>query len=256
MDLNMRLDMLNINNFMLGGTGSNSGDPQAAPPGSGGGGAGDARGPHQRVPSSTAASYMNGGGDGGGGGVVSSSLFQSPPRSTPDASDFDFCVASGPGGGWPTSPIFTTSTSTVAFGDHPHSHHHQQHHHQPPPRLRSESTSALLNPFLSPPPPLPTTSVSSALQQNRFVDLDAASSSMSPPEFLSKLRSQLAMASNQQQQQQQQQPAPISPPTADQASLDRDLEQTEPAEDQHPSPKSAAGGDNDSSNTSNTEVGD
>ncbi|VDD77146.1 unnamed protein product [Mesocestoides corti] len=197
-ELNMRLDLMNPNgpySYMLGaGVGADA-------DGRGGG--------HQRAPTG----YMNGVGGGGGGGYGESgggggggagSLF--PPRST-DA-DFDF----GGGGGWPTFPT-TSASPSVVFSDH---HHHQQQQQQHHHRLRSDSTSAVLNVLLNtredkapihPPPP----------HLQRFdtgvVDLEAASNSLSPPEFLSKLRSQLAMAGSNIGSTQQ--PAPISPPSRD-----------------------------------------
>ncbi|KAL5106271.1 Macoilin [Taenia crassiceps] len=199
-DLHMRLDMMNPNspfNIIL------ASDASSGPDGRGGG--------HPR----TSTSFLNTTSAGGGSG---SSLF--PPRSTDN--DFDF----GGGSGWPPFPTSSAATS-VAFSEH-HQHQQQQQQH----RLRSESTSAVLNVLMSaredkstiqpplPPPP--------RFDTNAEVDLEVASSSLSPPEFLSKLRTQLAMAGaangpppqpqpppQPPQRAPQQQPAPISPPSRD-----------------------------------------
>ncbi|VDK36066.1 unnamed protein product [Taenia asiatica] len=201
-DLHMRLDMMNPNspfNIIL------ASDASSGPDGRGGG--------HPRASTNFLHATSSGGGSG-------SSLF--PPRSTDN--DFDF----GGGSGWPPFPTSSAATS-VAFSEH----HHQQQQQQQQHRLRSESTSAVLNVLMSaredkgaiqpplPPPP--------RFDTNAEVDLEAASSSLSPPEFLSKLRTQLAMAGaangpppQPQPQPQppqrappQQQPAPISPPSRD-----------------------------------------
>lgn len=200
-DLHMRLDMMNPNspfNIIL------ASDASSGPDGRGGG--------HPR----TSTSFLNTTSAGGGSG---SSLF--PPRSADN--DFNF----GGGSGWPPFPTSSAATS-VAFSEHHHQQQQQQQH-----RLRSESTSAVLNVLMStredksaiqpplPPPP--------RFDTNAEVDLEVASNSLSPPEFLSKLRTQLAMAgaANGPPPQPQsppqpsqrapppQQPPPISPPSRD-----------------------------------------
>ena len=122
--------------------------------------------------------------------------------------DFDFGGGGSGGGGAAGSgisttagcwPLFPTSSHNLsssmslasAFTD-PLLHSHQQHHSQRP---HPEGSNLVLSAFMNAredrsAQPIPPRFDSSAAD----VDLEAASSSLSPPEFLSKLRSQLAMA--------------------------------------------------------------
>ncbi|VDN96963.1 unnamed protein product [Rodentolepis nana] len=201
-DLYMRLDSINPNSpfhCLI-----NNSVPQDNPVSSPGP---DGRAGNLRIPCSSTNTFMNPTTSGG-------SLF--PP------SDFDF----GVGSSWPPPQFPGTSSSTntsIAFSDQPLLHFNQPQLPQPS-RLRSESTNTVFSAFMNRGGPhqekntIPST-------QSRFdvnsaeVDLEAASSSLSPTEFLSKLRSQLAAAAGNgqlpQSSQPTSQPAPISPPSRD-----------------------------------------
>ncbi|KAM3172647.1 hypothetical protein ACTXT7_014111 [Hymenolepis weldensis] len=207
-DLYMRLDSINPNSpfhCLI-----NNGVPQdnsVSSPGPDG----RAGNQHLRVPcSSSTNSFMNPTTSGG-------SPFSSP--------DFDF--GGGGGSSWPPPQFAGTSSSTntsVAFSDQ-QLHHFNQHQQLPqPPRLRSESTNTVFSAFMNRGGPQEEKNIIPPTQ-SRFdanaaeVDLEAASSSLSPTEFLSKLRSQLAAAAGNgqlpQPSQPASQPAPISPPSRD-----------------------------------------
>nr|CUU97474.1 Tmem57 protein [Hymenolepis microstoma] len=203
-DLYMRLDSINPNSpfhCLI-----NNGVPQdnsVSSPGPDG----RAGNQHLRIPCSSSNSFMNPTTSGG-------SLFSSL--------DFDF----GVGSSWPPPqfPGASSSTNTsVAFSDQ-----HLLNFNQPqlpqPPRLRSESTNTVFSAFMNRGGPHQEKNTISSTQ-SRFdvnsaeVDLEAASSSLSPTEFLSKLRIQLAAAAGSgqlpQSSQPASQPAPISPPSRD-----------------------------------------
>ncbi|VDL63582.1 unnamed protein product [Hymenolepis diminuta] len=206
-DLYMRLDSINPSNpfhCLI-----NNGVPQdnsVSSPGPDG----RASNQHLRIPcSSSTNNFMN---PTTSGGI---------PFSSPD---FDF--GGGGGSSWPPPQFAGTSSSTntsVAFSDQ-QLHHFNQHQQLPqPPRLRSESTNTVFSAFMNRGGPQEENIIPPT--QSRFdanaaeVDLEAASSSLSPTEFLSKLRSQLAAAAGNgqlpQPSQPASQPAPISPPSRD-----------------------------------------
>lgn len=207
MDLYMRLDLMNPNSpfhyVLNNGVPSDTSVSSPGPDGRVGG--------HPRIPATN--SFLNPTTSGG-------SLF------SPTSTDFDFGGSGGGGvgsvSGWPippfASPSSTAATNTsVAFSDQ-HLHHPLNHQ---PPRLRSESTSAVLSALMSTPRGEEKTTAPSRFDVNGEVDLEAASSSLSTTEFLSKLRSQLAMsaaaaaANGQLPPSLPNQPAPISPPSRD-----------------------------------------
>ncbi|KAM7536884.1 hypothetical protein Aperf_G00000082080 [Anoplocephala perfoliata] len=211
-DLYMRLDLMNPNSpfhYVLnsGGVTSDASVSSPSPDGRVGG--------HPRIPATN--SFLNPTTSGG-------SLF-SPP-----STDFDFGVGGGGGGGggsgigsvssgWPLPPFASPSSTAAANTSVAFSDQHLHHLNHQPPRLRSESTSAVLSALMSTPRGEEKSAAPSRFDVNAEVDLEAASSSLSTTEFLSKLRSQLAMsaaaANGQLPPSVPNQPAPISPPSRD-----------------------------------------